>query len=107
MMKTKFFAERQQMGSRIAVYLMQNHNGPGPLFVAQPLVFHEQPLGEAHPEPTLSLTPDEAQSLMDELWGCGLRPTEGTGSAGALAATERHLADMRHLATKLLDKVVS
>lgn len=106
MMKTKFFAERQQMGSRIAVYLMQNHNGH-PLFVAQSLVFQEQPPGEAHPEPTLSLTPDEAQSLMDELWGCGLRPTEGTGSAGALAATERHLADMRHLATKLLEKVVS
>jgi len=39
-----------------------------------------------------------AQNLMDELWKCGLRPTEGKGSAGSLAATERHLEDMRRLA---------
>ena len=37
-------------------------------------------------------------SLIDELWSAGLRPSEGTGSAGSLAATERHLADMRAFA---------
>jgi hypothetical protein len=31
---------------------------------------------------------------------CGLRPSEGTGSAGALAATERHLKDMQRLVFK-------
>ena len=35
--------------------------------------------------------------LMDDLWQCGLRPSEGTGSAGALAATQKHLDDMRKL----------
>lgn len=30
------------------------------------------------------------------------RPTEGTGSAGALAATERHLKDMQTIAFRLL-----
>jgi hypothetical protein len=48
-------------------------------------------------EPTFSLSPEEAQTLMDDLWQCGLRPTEGTGSAGSLKATERHLEDMRTL----------
>lgn len=43
------------------------------------------------------LTPENAQSLMDNLWECGLRPSEGSGSAGALAATQRHLEDMRKL----------
>ena len=38
---------------------------------------------------------DESQLLMDQLWECGLRPTEGSGSSGSLAATERHLRDMR------------
>ena len=47
--------------------------------------------------PTFRLDYDEAQYLMDELWNCGLRPSEGTGSAGALAATQRHLEDMRAL----------
>jgi hypothetical protein len=32
------------------------------------------------------------------LWNCGLRPTEGSGSAGSLAATQRHLDDMRTVA---------
>jgi hypothetical protein len=39
---------------------------------------------------------------MDELWRVGLRPTEGTGSAGSLAATERHLKDMQRIALGLL-----
>ena len=48
-------------------------------------------------EPTLSIKVAEAQTLMDDLWHCGIRPTEGRGSAGALAATEKHLEDMRRL----------
>jgi hypothetical protein len=35
--------------------------------------------------------------LMDQLWNCGLRPTEGTGSAGALGATQKHLADLKEI----------
>jgi len=42
----------------------------------------------------------EAQALIDRLWSVGFRPTEGSGSAGALAATERHLADMQRLVFK-------
>jgi len=48
-------------------------------------------------ECSFSLDTDMAQQLMDDLWNCGLRPTEGTGSAGALKAVERHLEDMRTL----------
>ena len=47
--------------------------------------------------PTFSLSRTAAQELMDNLWTCGLRPSEGTGSAGALAATQKHLDDMRRL----------
>lgn len=45
-------------------------------------------------------TEDLAQQLMDDLWRCGLRPTEGKGSAGQLTATEYHLEDMRKLVFK-------
>lgn len=48
-------------------------------------------------EPTFSLEMEQAQTLMDDLWNCGIRPTEGAGSAGAMRATERHLEDMRKL----------
>lgn len=48
-------------------------------------------------EPTISLKLDAAQELMDDLWRAGLRPSEGSGSAGSLRATEYHLEDMRRL----------
>jgi hypothetical protein len=54
------------------------------------------------PHPWVTLDRDSAQRLMDELWSVGLRPSEGTGSAGALAATERHLQDMRTIALQTL-----
>jgi hypothetical protein len=54
--------------------------------------------------PTCGLDESDAQALIDELWACGLRPTEGTGSAGSLAATERHLKDMRDIAMGALKK---
>ena len=50
--------------------------------------------------PSFQISTDAAQTLMDDLWHAGLRPTEGTGSAGALRAVERHLEDMRTLVFK-------
>jgi hypothetical protein len=52
--------------------------------------------GDLLPEP-MKMSLEEAQSLMDNLWDCGIRPTEGPGSAGSLAATRYHLEDMRKL----------
>jgi hypothetical protein len=51
----------------------------------------------AIPPVAFRLSMVEAQALMDRLWMAGLRPTEGSGSAGALSATERHLKDMQTL----------
>lgn len=72
--------------------------------LAQPLTLERAPDAASYVQPFMCLQPDVAQSLMDELWRCGLRPTEGTGSAGSLAATERHLADMRRIALQALEK---
>jgi hypothetical protein len=47
--------------------------------------------------PLTHMNAPQAQMLMDDLWNCGLRPSEGTGSAGALAAVQQHLADMRKI----------
>ena len=49
------------------------------------------------PPVALQLEENQAQDLMDKLWMAGYRPTEGKGSAGALAATERHLSDLQRL----------
>lgn len=72
--------------------------------VAQPLTMRLLEDGEYIAQPTMHLDFQEAQGLMDELWLCGLRPSEGTGSAGSLAATEKHLKDMQSIAIGLLRK---
>jgi hypothetical protein len=67
---------------------------------AKTVVFEDVPDGTMFAEPTLRIGETAAQSLMDQLWTCGIRPTEGHGSAGALSATQRHLEDMRQLVFK-------
>ena len=37
--------------------------------------------------PVMTLGIESAQTLMDDLWRCGLRPSEGSGSAGALSVS--------------------
>lgn len=49
---------------------------------------------------TFQLDQDGAQQLMDELWRAGIRPTEGEGSAGQLAAVRDHLKDLQRLVFK-------
>lgn len=60
--------------------------------------------GGEYIEPTFKLSFDKAQTLMDDLWNCGVRPTDGTGSTGALKATQEHLKDMQKIAFGLLEK---
>lgn len=49
------------------------------------------------------LSDDMAQQLMNSLWECGIRPAGSVGSVGQLAATEKHLEDMRALAFSKLN----
>jgi hypothetical protein len=97
----KVFLERSNFGQRIDVrFGCLTDSGQN---YAKPLVFLKRDEGVLVP-PTVSLDITSAQELMDGLWQCGIRPTEGTGSAGSLRATERHLEDMRSLVFKTAPK---
>lgn len=89
-------AERPVHLNTIEVYLFDNAVGKFGAF-AEPATMKTR---EDHTRvlPLMSVPYSTAQQLVDELWRCGLRPSEGSGSAGSLAATERHLADMRAMA---------
>ena len=102
-MKTEVRAERLHYTNNIDLVVAQRSDD-GTVAVALPLVFQRLEIGAYVGEPTIRLELESAQLLMDELWRCGLRPSEGTGSAGSLAATERHLKDMRDVAMGLLRK---
>ena len=73
--------------------------------IGEPIIMKTLTENEKHEyrEPTLTISNHSAQLLMDDLWKCGLRPSEGTGSAGSLRATEKHLEDMRTIVSKTLE----
>ena len=53
--------------------------------------------GEALPaKPTLTLSRESAQLLMDDLYRIGIRPSD-VGSVGQISAMQNHLNDMRQL----------
>jgi len=55
-------------------------------------------------EPLMTIRGHMAQELMDQLWQCGLRPTEGAGTAGSMAAVQAHLQDLRQMIPALRRK---
>lgn len=97
------YARRTDYNQRIEL-LIGFKRGDGVFDHGQPLIFERLEPGGIAP-PTISLRPEEAQSIMDALWDAGLRPTEGTGSAGALAATQKHLEDMRTIAFRVIEPI--
>lgn len=102
-------AERELWGRSIELLVFSENKDGSRISIARPqdLVLQELESGHHATQATLTLTQKHAQALMDNLWNCGLRPSEGTGSAGSLAATERHLKDMQEITMELLKKFVT
>lgn len=90
-------AQRQLFSGKIEVACIKEYGDKAE--IAVPAEF-KQIDSNLFCEPFLLLSTNSAQMLMDELWNCGIRPSEGTGSAGSLAATERHLKDLQRLVFK-------
>ena len=95
----KIFTRRELWNDGISVYMAIERHNDKRLDVADPLTFTLQEPG-AVAAPAFRLALEDAQRLMDELWGCGLRPSEGAGSAGAMKAVQEHLSDLRKLVFK-------
>lgn len=105
--KVKIRARRDQFfGDSVEFigWIEQSRDNTRSIAVMQPVTLVSQKLDECGPAPTpfMVLDREAAQALMDELWSVGLRPSEGAGSAGSLAATERHLSDMRMIVAEKL-----
>lgn len=63
----------------------------------------EQEPGEWTP-PTITMTPEEAQYLADQLWSAGVRPAGSKQGHWSFDAQNRHLEDMRSLVFKTAPK---
>lgn len=97
---TRIFLERVNFGRFINMH-MGVQNGANDWSVAQPVIFEVTDESAANTPPMLKFTPDQAQSLIDELWTIGFRPTLGQQSEGQMGATTRHLNDMRAMVASL------
>lgn len=98
----KFYTERHPYGRRLGLHMAKELPN-GKVAAVTAITYTALSEAEISPPPVINLTDDEAQMLMDSLWSVGLRPSEGSGSAGAMLATQNHLADMRKLAAKWHD----
>lgn len=103
--RTNIKAEREPWEpDSIAIYLYQIIDSDGTQRVATGAVtmtMRDQTIPYEN-SPALRIRSAESQQFMDELWNAGIRPTAGAGSAGQLAATQKHLEDMRKIAVGLL-----
>jgi len=71
--------------------------------VAAPVELRAIDPGGPPPEgPTFSLHREHVQALVDRLWSLGFRPSEGTGSVGALAQAEAHIKSLKATNESLL-----
>ncbi len=86
-------AERSYWTDTINIYLRARSGN-------RKLVVTDLVLTELDPDEPVELQPlkfekETAQRFMDELWNCGLRPSEGTGSAGAMRQAEDHIVTLK------------
>lgn len=68
--------------------------------IPEPITFRNITKDEQLPyeqQPTIVITTESAQELMNQLWELNIRPVQAKGSIGQLDAVNKHLEDMRRL----------
>lgn len=97
-MKYRFFAERSVFQSGIKLHMADVSRER--IAVATNITFVEIEENGIREQPLIELSVESAQSLMDELYHAGVRPSQAAGSVGQLDAVKYHLEDMRTLVFK-------
>lgn len=94
--ETRIFIEERIYENSFAIYGAVKTR-EGRRFFKAPEVGDIAPDYSPNPEAFLRLTPDVMQDIFNQLWKIGLRPKDGTGNSGHIAALQYHLEDMRNL----------
>lgn len=96
--------ERTSFGRSVDIHIAQFAPNGDLVAVAIPIELEKVDdgwLASRTDPPAISMQPELAQRLADELWQAGFRPTQGQQSEGQIAAVNSHLQDMRHMVAKL------
>lgn len=103
MNKLKIRASKDDFGRTISLYAyIDSLEHKTTVDIATSMVFEQQDKC-MEMRPFVQISNSDAQKLIDDLWHMGLRPTESHGSTGQIAATEKHLKDMRKLVSKFAE----
>ena len=98
--------QRESWGPGLHVYI-QGEQCAKHVYLAAGFVVDQRTKEEASTEPYLPrMTDNRAQELMDELWRCGIRPSDGRRTDEAMGALGAHLEDMRKIAFRLFDGIM-
>lgn len=101
-------AQRSFAADGVALYIIDKPPGEPKRRVSNLILeLMEESTGAASTlwiDPSLILSMESAQRLMDDLYNCGIRPTDAGESVGALSATKFHLEDTRKLLEQILDE---
>jgi hypothetical protein len=97
----QLFAQRDIVSKTVQLFVHRSSGGPLGNQIALPLTFSPMVEGQKI-DPTLGLSFEEAQSLMDELYRAGMRPSE-EGSPGEINALRNHLKDLKDIVGALLE----
>lgn len=96
--------QRNPACNAVDVYLVKESMDGVSAYACDMVMATVEPGSHHHIAPVFSLQSREAQALMDELWTAGFRPTEGTGSAGALRQAEDHIESLKSVLDRVLAK---
>lgn len=96
---TTVYADKNIRTRTIDIQVVRGENTPQ-VVVAKPLQFMTpEEAGEANHYCTFSISFEDAQQFLDQLWGVGVRPTDDIGSTGQLSAMKEHIASLeKHIA---------
>jgi len=100
----QFTINRTYFGYGIDVYKKEPN---GEISIAKNIEMQVMTEAEKHQiahAPLITLSEESTRALMDSLWRCGVRPSNGEGSVGQIGAVKDHLADMQKIVFNTLFK---
>ncbi|KKN11582.1 hypothetical protein LCGC14_1025020 [marine sediment metagenome] len=100
----KLFFEREPTSARCFIHIVDQDENRQFTHRGQPVIM--VPVTEENrylaSQPAISLHYEEVQSLMDELWNSGFRPSSTSSETDLLGAKDQHIQDLRNSQNTLL-----
>ena len=100
------FTQKDFWGRGLQFYMYLDYTGKDKVQAVTDFEITERDAYDSSTEPVCTMSGQDAQELFDQMWTMGMRPSDGDASIGQLAATQKHLSDMRKIVENKLKVVL-